>query len=78
VLKLWGMSYAGMPDRLVIGPYRVFFFIEFKTPRNPTATPLQKARHKMLRGFGFDVYIVRYSYEINDIVKTHKGPHNVA
>lgn len=48
---------AGLPDRLFIGKGPVIFFIEMKKPGGRT-TPLQDARIKQLRGFGFAVAVV--------------------
>lgn len=53
-LKITG--YKGFPDRLVILPDAVVFFVETKTKGGRVATA-QKIWHKILRGLGFKVYV---------------------
>lgn len=56
-LKLTCPGFDGMPDRLVLLPGGILAFVELKAPgKNPR--PLQLARHKLLRGLGFHVYII--------------------
>jgi len=53
MLAIYG--FAGLPDRLFIGPNRVIFFIEMKSP-GKTRTALQKWWGDKLESFGFNVY----------------------
>ena len=56
-LKLSCPGFDGMPDRLVLLPGGVIAFVELKAP-SKKPRPLQLARHKLLRGLGFPVYII--------------------
>ena len=47
----------GMPDRIVLLPGGYMVFVEVKAPREKPR-PLQLARHKLLRGLGFKVYVL--------------------
>ncbi len=47
----------GVPDRMVVGPNGLLFFIEFKAPgRQPSA--LQEREMQRLRDYGFPVYLI--------------------
>ena len=48
------MGEAGWPDRLVLCPAGQAIFVELKKPGGK-ATPLQKARQRVLAGLGFGV-----------------------
>lgn len=55
-LSMLGMfGFAGLPDRMFLGPGRIIFFIEMKAP-GQTRTPLQLEWGKRLEEFGFNVY----------------------
>lgn len=54
--KLKTLNNSGWPDRLILGPHAVIFFIEFKRP-GEKPEPLQKHIHKLLRKLGFKVYV---------------------
>lgn len=54
--KLNGTGYRSWPDRMYVGPRRLFF-IEYKRPGN-TATPDQLLMHELLRAAGFGVYLL--------------------
>lgn len=56
-LKLPCVYVAGLPDRMVLLPDRVIFFVEVKTT-GKKPTPIQKLVHKRLRLLGFDVYVI--------------------
>ena len=56
-LKLVSPGFIGMPDRLVIFPGGIIAFVEVKAPgKKPGA--LQLSRHRLLKRFGFRVYIL--------------------
>ncbi len=61
-LKFSILGIAGFPDRIVLGARRLIFFIEWKRPgalnKNRKGEKLQKYRHKVLRSFGFGVYVL--------------------
>lgn len=65
-LKLLCQFVTGLPDRLVLLPGGVIFFIEVKST-GKTASPVQKLVHKRLRRMGFTVHVVdslKQLYEI--------------
>ncbi len=55
-LKLVMLRKKGFPDRTVICPGGLVFFIEFKKPGKLTTGP-QKVIRKMLESFGFEYYV---------------------
>ena len=56
-LKFMSPGFSGVPDRLVLIPGGQAIFVELKAP-GKKARPLQMARHEMLRGLGFPVYVI--------------------
>jgi len=59
--KINPLGRAGLPDRIIVGKDRLIFFIEFKRA-GKTPRKLQTYIHKLLREFGFNVYVC-YSLE---------------
>lgn len=57
----------GMPDRLVLLPDGMMGFVEVKAP-GEKPRPLQLARHRMLRGLGFKVYVLDEEKQIGGIL----------
>ena len=56
-----------MPDRIVLMPEGKIAFVEVKAPgKHPR--PLQTARHKLLRGLGFSVFILDDESQIGGII----------
>lgn len=55
--KFVSPGFSGMPDRIVLLPKGKFAFVELKAP-NKKPRPLQVARHKLLMGLGFRVYVI--------------------
>ena len=66
-VKFVSPNYDGMPDRLVLLPDGVCAFVEVKAP-NKKPRPLQKARHKMLKRLGFNVYVLDDTEQIGGII----------
>lgn len=66
-LKLYGNMYAGMPDRLVIMPKGLVYFVELKSegikPRK-----LQLVIHDRLRKLGFRVYVIDTKEGLSDFL----------
>lgn len=52
---LGAYGFAGLPDRMFLGPGRLIFFIEMKRPGGKM-TELQKWWQAKLESFGFNVY----------------------
>ena len=56
-LKFISPGMAGVPDRLVLLPYKVIAFVELKAP-GEQLRPLQRKRKEQLKNLGFKVYII--------------------
>ena len=65
--KFVSPSFAGMPDRLILLPDRKFAFAELKAP-GESPRPLQKARHRLLRSLGFQVYVIDSIEQIGGMI----------
>ena len=55
--KFMSPGFDGMPDRIILLPGGRMGFVEVKVP-GKVPRPLQKARHGLLRGLGFKVYVL--------------------
>jgi len=58
----------GMPDRILLFPGGKLAFVEVKR-HGQKPTPLQMARHGMLRKLGFLVYVLDDETQINQILE---------
>ena len=71
-LKFVSPGFDGMPDRIVLLPDGHIGFVEVKSmgckPR-----PLQLARHRLLRGLGFKVYLLDNEQQIGGIINAIKS-----
>ena len=65
--KFVSPGFDGMPDRIVLMPDGRMAFVEVKAP-GKTPRPLQIARHKLLRGLGFKVYVLDNAEQIGGIL----------
>ncbi|MFQ7245436.1 MAG: VRR-NUC domain-containing protein [[Eubacterium] siraeum] len=65
--KFTSPGFDGMPDRLVLMPYGRIAFVEVKAP-GEKARALQLARHRLLRGLGFKVYVLDNEEQIGGII----------
>ncbi len=66
-LKLPCTYVTGLPDRLVLLPRGVIFFVEVKTTgKKPTA--VQRLVHKRLRRLGFTVHVIDSLKQLNQTV----------
>lgn len=65
--KFVSPGYAGMPDRIILLPKGKIAFAELKAPgQKPRA--LQVARHKILMGLGFRVYVIDEAVQIGGVI----------
>lgn len=55
--KFTSPGFAGMPDRLILLPGGRLAFAELKAP-GEKPRPLQRARHRLLRRLGFQVFVI--------------------
>ena len=65
--KLTSPGFSGMPDRLLLLPHGRMAFVELKAP-GQKPRPLQAARHRLLRGLGFRVYVLDDEGQIGGMV----------
>jgi hypothetical protein len=70
--KFVSPGFDGMPDRLILLPGCRIAFIEVKAP-GKKPSPLQLARHKLLRDLGFKVYVLDSVAGIKTIVSDMGG-----
>lgn len=68
-------GFDGVPDRIAIFPMAKICFIEVKAP-SKKPRPLQKARHKQLRHFGFRVYVIDSEEQIDAMLEEMGGGAN--
>lgn len=67
-IKLVTTHFSGLPDRLVLLPDKVIFFVELKTT-GLSAKKLQKKVHTMITKLGFEVYIIDTVQKVKDLIK---------
>ena len=65
--KFTSPGFDGMPDRIVLLPGGHMAFVEAKSP-GEKPRPLQLARHRLLRGLGFRVYVLDDERQIGGIL----------
>ncbi len=70
--KLISPGYDGMPDRLVLLPKGKIGFVEVKR-KEMKPRPLQLARHKLLKGLGFKVFVLDDEKEIHKTIDNILG-----
>ncbi len=68
-------GFDGVPDRIAIFPMAKICFIEVKAS-GKKPRPLQKARHKQLRHFGFRVYVIDCEEQIDAMFEEMGGRAN--
>jgi hypothetical protein len=65
--KFTSPGFAGMPDRIVLLPDGHMAFVEVKAP-GEKPRPLQLARHRLLTGLGYKVYVLDDEQQIRGIL----------
>lgn len=72
-VKFVSPGFDGIPDRILLMPEGKMAFVEVKAPgKHPR--PLQMARHKLLRGLGFSVFILDDVSQIGGILDAVQTP----
>ena len=61
----------GWPDRMIIGPYHVCYFIEFKRDVDEELRKLQVHFKDFLEQLGFKVYVCRSAEEAKEITRKY-------
>lgn len=70
--KFVSPGFDGMPDRIVLMPGGRIGFVEVKdTGKKPR--PLQVARHRLLEGLGFRVFVLDRPDQIHNIIQEIGG-----
>lgn len=65
--KFMSPGFDGMPDRLVLLPDGKAGFVEVKAS-GKKPRPLQLTRHKLLRGIGFQMFVIDEEEQIGEIL----------
>ena len=65
--KFTSPGFDGMPDRIVLLPGGHMAFVEVKA-HGKKPSPIQMARHRLLRRLGFKVYVLDDERQIERIV----------
>lgn len=65
--KFVSPGFDGMPDRIVLLPSGHVSFVEVKAP-GEKPRQLQLARHRLLRGLGFKVYVLDDEQQIGGLL----------
>lgn len=64
-VKIFPFNSKGFPDRLCLGENRLVFFVELKRPTGGKLSARQDIIHKLLKQFGFKVYVLTTKEEVN-------------
>lgn len=64
-IKLVSPSFVGLPDRLILLPDQIFYFVEFKAP-GKKPTKIQEVIHGRLKKLGFQVYVIDAITQLSD------------
>lgn len=59
VIKLPASYLTGLPDRLILGPNRTVYFIEFKNARRSVVSAAQEYWHGIIKKLGFGLYVIK-------------------
>lgn len=70
-LKVNSTSMRGLPDRMVLLPHGILFFVELKAT-GKGARVLQKFVHKKLQGLGFSVYIIDSKEQVKEVLQSYE------
>ncbi|WP_373898849.1 VRR-NUC domain-containing protein [Haloimpatiens sp. FM7315] len=65
--KFTSPGFDGMPDRLILLPDEKVAFVEVKAPKKKPRR-LQAARHRLLKGLGFQVFVIDGEDQIGGIL----------
>lgn len=71
-LKFISPGAGGVPDRLVLLPYKKIIFVELKSP-GEKLRPLQQKRKTQLEVLGFQVYVIDSYQAVEGFVREVMG-----
>lgn len=66
--KIWCLSFSGLPDRLVLLPFRRIWFVELKAPKKEPSE-IQNWVHGLLRKLGFTVLVLDTKEKVKTFLK---------
>ncbi len=69
-IKLNPIGFAGLPDRMVLLPNGIIFFVETKAP-GKKPRPLQLSVHIKLIKLGFKVYVIDSKFQVKKVLKMY-------
>ena len=72
-LKFVSPGFDGVPDRIVLFPGGCVGFVELKSPGG-TMRPLQVRRKKQMESFGFKVFCVNGTEQIEEVLNAIRTP----
>jgi len=70
-IKLLPTFITGLPDRMVLLPIGIMFFVELKSS-GKEPTPAQYWVHKKLRGLGFRVFVIDSVVGVDEILECYE------
>ena len=70
-IKLVTLHFAGLPDRLVLLPGGIIFFVETKS-QGDTPSAIQIYVHKKIRALGFKVYVADTAQKIKNVIDEYR------
>lgn len=65
--KLAILGKRNFPDRTILAPGGVIFFVELKVP-NKDATKTQSWLHRNLRRLGFNIYVCKTKEDVDSVI----------
>lgn len=70
-IKLYAINNIGLPDRLIMLPEGIIFFVELKDKKGK-ARIIQDKKHEDIKKIGFKVYIINSKDKVNELINTYK------
>jgi hypothetical protein len=68
-LKFSCPSFTGVPDRIILLPFKKIYFVETKAP-NGVLSPRQKYVHGLIALLGFPVIVLYTKSQVDEFIKT--------
>ena len=67
--KLVSPGTTGVPDRIVIGPYRQVVFVELKKPETGQLSKIQQFRLRQLSGLGHRTKVIDSKGKVDNLIR---------
>ncbi len=75
-IKLHALSEEGLPDRMVLLPGGIIFFVELKR-RKGILSPMQVAQHRSFKKLGQKVYTTFSKEEVDETLRGEVMPNEI-